>query len=552
MNGKCTPNEFLDNIKIHDVKCDCDHGKYLYEQILGDVYEDEAMVYCTCAHTTVAATKRQIRKVPYPDQKIMSDFLMHSFKLIEEDIGEELNHFGYSFEDWMNKLDTAKYNDMKDLNDILNSNPEVINIPTTRIKKLTDPRFHSLVKIELQKKDGKPRMICMTPKINKYVMGPVTLKLEEICGEKLRGYCKGESNNKLAHEFNNNLKDGFCYIVQGDMSGYDGSQNVINKAIDRYIYKRVADKVYHVSKQQFLKISQKHINTISIDYKKNNQDVQLMEIDILGTVFSGASDTTLMNTIRTAMYIRYVNDKNGLVYGVDYKCYCKGDDFIVFYRNKYPKSTLDSMYYAYFMKAVKLSDLAGNYDDREYGLGQVLKFLKVGDITSLDYLSLRAFYKNEKEIVLVRNPEKFFDLSRYSRKTKNMKPIETIGYLLDQAESLRITYGGIDIFDKQANLYVEKAKQIAKDVNMTHAVIQKCLKKKLLTKKNRQTLRRFKACVDESKNKDSVLYNISPLKDKKRKPDGITWWDWQKLEQSHVDVDQHDIIYLNREINSTY
>lgn len=65
----------------------------------------------------------------------------------------------------------------------------------------------------------------------------------------------------------------------------------------------------------------------------NRKAINLGTALIYGTVFSGASDTTLMNTVRMACYNHYTLTRNNLKFEEDYKLYAKGDDFMVFIRN---------------------------------------------------------------------------------------------------------------------------------------------------------------------------------------------------------------------------
>jgi hypothetical protein len=118
-------------------------------------------------------------------------------------------------------------------------------------------------------------------------------------------------------------KLGFTQVYEGDGSAFDNTQDVSLKQLDRNIYQMIESSIYHVPKKEFHKISQALYKTMDIEYIEKGKKKPLMSYKILGTVFSGDCDTTLMNTTRMAMYNRYVNDKAGLVFGKDYVCFSK-------------------------------------------------------------------------------------------------------------------------------------------------------------------------------------------------------------------------------------
>jgi hypothetical protein len=451
----------LNNIKVSDVECYCQEGraynKPMFEKILGKTapYEDDIMCFGSCKHTIFAAAKRQLKAAPIPDPNIANEFIEFCKKRIEYDIGDELNNFGYSYADWYNHLTKPKQDDMDEIVTLLNPY-KFDDIEPERRKHLLRNAYEGICKMELQHSDGKPRMVCSIPPLTKFTMGPVTWQLEEICQEKLRGYCGGMNLTQMADKLNNYIRQGYTKIVEGDGSAFDNTQDVTLKEVDRYIYRRIADKVYHVPRKYFDEISQSYYKVMDIKYRKPNQPklTTMMTYRVLGTVFSGDCDTTLCNTIRMAMYNIFINEKEGLIYDRDFVVLSKGDDFSVLYKPYVTNEFIRTVYDKYFLKPSPSPDIV---DARQYGLGQVCKFLDIGGPESFKFCSLRSWYKNESEIILTRDPAKLFDLGKYARKTKTYSNAELYMYLLDQAIALKQSYSGIDIFDIVAKAFVQEA-----------------------------------------------------------------------------------------------
>jgi hypothetical protein len=195
-----------------------------------------------------------------------------------------------------------------------------------------------------------------------------------------------------------------------------------------------------------------------VQYIENKKKKNLFEYDILGSVFSGDCDTTLCNTIRMAMYNIYVNERAGLKYGKDFVAISKGDDFTVFYKNYVSNKLIENAYDRFFLRS---STITG--EQQIYGLGQILKFLTIGDPSTISFCSLKALYTDisEAKIILVRDFTKFNHLSRYSRKIKALHGKQRIAYLQQQAISLRATYPGINIFETMAQAFDHAAQQYA-------------------------------------------------------------------------------------------
>jgi hypothetical protein len=143
-------------------------------------------------------------------------------------------------------------------------------------------------------------------------------------------------------------------------------------------------------------------------------------------------------------------------------CWSKGDDFTVIYnRRLVTQEAVQAGYKRLWLSKpnAKASPCAELYDDRSHGLGQILKMLDFGGPDSFAFCSLNAWYTNlgSGHITLTRNVKKLFTLSNYSRKLKQMSNLSAAQYLVDQAEALTVSYGGIHIFDEAAQCLLRRA-----------------------------------------------------------------------------------------------
>lgn len=466
--GNHTNPEWFNQITVDDIKCNCPHRDKFEQLFDKEDNECKTMCWTACKHTTFAAAKRQMKAAPTPDPAVADDFVEYSKHIIDKEMGEELRHFGYSVNDWMNHLTSIK---QKALQHVINYyKGDITNIPPKELSNIIKMHYTGILKEELQALDGKPRMVCSVPQRVKYIMGPITWQLEEIAQNNFKGYCGGKNLDQMADMINTYLAQGFTKVVEGDGSAFDNTQDVSLKAVDRYMYQQIADKIYHVPKKDFIKVSQALYKTMDIEYIENGKKKSLLRYKILGTVFSGDCDTTLMNTIRMALYNRYVNDKAGLVYGQDYICFSKGDDFTLMYKPYVTNEFITQAYYRFFLD--KNPD-PSQPDASIYGLGQVLKFLEFGGADIIKFCSLNSWYTDttETKIYLTRDIKKFLNISKYSRKTKSYNIPQKIQYCRDQALALRASYAKITLFETIADMYTKLADRLQHDYKIPETTL---------------------------------------------------------------------------------
>ena len=193
----------INDIKVSQIKDDAPK-KIGFEKVLGEKIIDpskDVMMYGKNKQTLFAAAKRQVKTAPIPDKKIALDFQQWCHKTIEQDIGEDLNNFHYNVNQWYNHLSRGKQLSIDPIRLYFDDPVAFDEIYTIKDKeKFLSTDYEAIVKAELQPADGKPRMVCSIPQRIKYVMGPVAWQLEEICANKLNGYCGGQNLTEMSEK----------------------------------------------------------------------------------------------------------------------------------------------------------------------------------------------------------------------------------------------------------------------------------------------------------------------------------------------------------------
>lgn len=547
----------FDNIDCKDITCDCRYrGQYDYEQIYGkenNTNNETVILYRTCKRTIFAAAKRQIKSAPVPDPVVAADFITFGKKKIDQYLGDDLLDFGYSYNQWFNHLNAEKQRNMLLIQEKLKEFPEDLEtaMKMPEFRKLF--HYEGICKKELQNFDGKPRMVCKIPDLVKYVMGPVCWKLEEIFTEHLPCYCGGMNLTEMQDKINKYIDEGYTLVAEGDGSAFDNTQDVMLKELDRYVYEKVADKVYHVPKELFLYCAMQYykiMDIVNVDPIAKKRKT-LMTYAVLGTVFSGDCDTTLMNTMRMGLYNWYTNERNGFEFHKDYICFSKGDDFTVMYHfkydNEYGKYMIQQAYKKYWLSKYKPRPNEPEYDARQHGLGQILKFIEFGHPNSIKFCSLRAWYMSpySDHIYLTRNPEKFYGLGKFSRKLRGKNNREAMTYIIDQAIALKANYAGIDFFEMIIQNYLQTAYEIKED-NFDAILKQRVA----IAKDRRQTL---PLEIDDF-DTECLLYNKTPRKSEmKIKVNESYWGSQQRAERAQLyKLNEKELRYVNSQINAEF
>lgn len=436
--GRLSPaHEVLDNTPISEIECTCKGEECeALQQILPIGANTERVIcYNSCTRTLYAAFKRQLKRVPEPEETVAQEFVEFCEDYFKKYVEPHLVDFDYSYSQWFNEMPRSKQDSL------LNRDPEYDG---RRVA------FGLFCKREKQAFGGKNRAIANISQEVKNIMGPVCWALEDIANKHFPGYCGKKSWSQLEEYLNHAYADGFTVALQGDGSGFDLSQHVVCKYIDYRIYNYLADhaKIHHVDPELFRRVATAETRTIEAKYTQNKSMRPFAKAKIHGTVFSGSSDTTLMNTLRMALYNMFTLHKLGLVYGIDYKLLAKGDDFMVL--TKRMDVDYNKGYYTYWCT----KDQGEKTNFKPYGIGQILKFLIIGDFSTIDFCSTTVIsYANGTRFKLARKPERMTPLAHYSRAALRLGPLQLKQYLLDQAMCIDMCMPRMPFYSAYADAY---------------------------------------------------------------------------------------------------
>lgn len=444
----------LAETSIADIPCTCrGTDEVSLHQILPvGSNHPEVICYNSCDRTLFAAFKRQMMRVYEPDPQIAQQFKHFVEGYFKKYVEPVLAQFDYSYSQWFNKLPRKKQIDME----------RVADMSTTHIYP-QKVEYGLFCKREKQEAGGKNRAIAnITPEI-KYMMGPVCWALEDCADKFFPGYCGKKSWDDLEHLFETYYAEGFKYVLQGDGSAFDTCQHVELKVIDQLIYTYLADhgKIHHVDGQAFKRVATANLRELKAKTLTKYGCRHLGSATIRGTVFSGASDTTLMNTLRMALYNMFTLEKLGLRLNQDYKLLSKGDDFIVFVREPTLNGVDFESCYLKYWKPKPKKHTETNFRDNKGTLGMILKFLNTGDYDTIDFCSVTCIpYGDHTKFKLARKPNRMIPLASYSRATLRMTPGQVKQYLLDQAFALDISHGNMPFYRDYAAAYRHMASRI--------------------------------------------------------------------------------------------
>lgn len=445
----------LATTRIEEIPCTCrgEEQDALHQLLPTGANTPEIICYNSCDRTLFAAFKRQMMRVYEPDPQIVEDFQKYTTDYFDKYVEPVLRSFDYSYSQWFNRLPRNKQDAM------VQAESEIAEKGYPELCE-----YGLFCKREKQEAGGKNRAIANIEPAIKYIMGPVCWALEDCADKYFPGYCGKKSWDDLENLFQQYYAEGFTYVLQGDGSAFDTCQHYELKLIDRLIYQYLArnHKIWHVNPEDFERLACSEYRELNAKTFGAGGVRRLGSATIRGTVFSGASDTTLMNTLRMALYNLYTLERLGLKYGVDFKLLAKGDDFIIFSRvPKLNGCDFESLYLRTWRPKPK--HMVTNFDDNKGTLGMILKFLNVGDYDTIDFCSVTCIpYANHTKFKLARKPNRMDPLAHYSRATLKLqgKPGLIKQYLLDQAMALEISHGSMPFYREYAKAYRVTAARI--------------------------------------------------------------------------------------------
>lgn len=445
----------LATTRIEEIPCTCrgEEQDALHQLLPTGANTPEVICYNSCDRTLFAAFKRQMMRVYEPDPIVAAEFQEYTQRYFDQYVEPVLRTFDYSYSQWFNRLPRNKQDAMVQAQADITENgyPELCE-------------YGLFCKREKQEAGGKNRAIANIEPQIKYIMGPVCWALEDLADRYFPGYCGKKSWDDLENLFEQYYAEGYHYVLQGDGSAFDTCQHYELKLIDRLIYQYLArnQKIWHVNPDDFERLACSEYRELNAKTFGKFGARTLGSATIRGTVFSGASDTTLMNTLRMALYNLFTLESLGLKYGQDFKLLAKGDDFIIF--SRVPKLNgydFESLYLRTWRPKPK--HRTANFDDNKGTLGMILKFLNVGDYDTIDFCSVTCIpYADHTKFKLARKPNRMVPLAHYARATLKFEkqPGLIKQYLLDQAMALDISHGSMPFYSDYAAAYRHAAAQI--------------------------------------------------------------------------------------------
>lgn len=366
---------------------------------------DSCIFYAATPGNLYSAVKRQCIEVTQPDPLMEKQFFEWYSLIFDEEIVPLLEKFEYSFEVWYNHLTRGQQNELTEALVLKEEDP-------LALKKRQYSMFCKREKqiVDDPSKNPKNRCICAPNPEYKIVMGPVVYALDLIF-RKFKGYCQGKNWEEMETELNAMRERNQIKVVEGDGSGFDRTQTHSLKDVERRVYRWLAshDKIHHVPTSVFLH----HVNIewrpIKVEHldKVRDQIVRhrMGNVSIRGTVFSGDCDTTFGNTLRMALYNRYTVEAILGIHRESYTIFAKGDDFAVALEPTVEDIDIKKAYYTTF--SPKKTGV--------HGLGQILKFLKIGRIDTMDFCSTETFWCSGcKSHKIIRQLSRFVALNPWS------------------------------------------------------------------------------------------------------------------------------------------
>jgi hypothetical protein len=450
----------LHNFKVQDIECTCRTYHHSLRTILPlpRTSAINTIIYNNCNRNLYASFKRQCKKVPFPDWNVINEFKIFVKDKIDKIFSRIPDKvLDYSYAQWFNKEPIGKQKVLsaviertsfmertKEYDEEGNQSKYYIKrIPINLDRfiqsgaKCFKVEHELFCKAEKQEPGGKNRAIAAISQHVKYIMGPICWLLEHIFTDYTKYYSGGKNADDYSKYYTKRKGE---MVIEGDGSGFDQTQFFELKYVDRYIYRKLAQRLnlYHIydRKELFLNIASTPIKTLrAIQVNRiTKKRYDVLKADIIGTVFSGSSDTTLMNTNRMAFYNWFTLSKVLDKYkGDNFVGLHKGDDFVEFpgiiLDQQKIKDTYEKKYWCLKSENEKNPNIIR-------GLGQIIKVLDIKPIDESKFCS-GFVAKNKRNIFYyMRDLQRMARFAFWSRKACSYKASVLKQYLLDQAVAI--------------------------------------------------------------------------------------------------------------------
>lgn len=395
----------------------------------------DVLIYHACSANVYTASKRDCLEVPTPNPDLLKEFLIWYDRIFDNEIVPILEQFDYHYNGWYNTLDLKQQiRQDKDVN----------------LETLEKRVYCNFCKKEKQicdddTKNPKNRCICGPNEEYKYVVGPITHSLEHLFKHKFKGYSSGKTWQDHEQMLNNSRASDLRLLIQGDCSGYDRTQHLSLKEIEFKVYRWLAQhgKITHVEPDIFL--SQSTREKIKVLVQDRNEDGTVQDLGYftrIGGVQTGNMDTTFANTLRMALYNRFIIEYKLGVHRDAYSLQAQGDDFAVELPSYIEPEKVEKAY-----MSVMTKNKIG-----EYGLGQTLKFLSYTDLDGMDFCSTETFFDEKVGYKMIRKLDRFLTLTPWSQKALHLNSSEQREYMLQLWEANQLWIGDLPIYKEYNDL----------------------------------------------------------------------------------------------------
>ncbi len=435
------------------LKCDkCDPG---LKKIIPAILEmNPIVIYHACKANVYSALKRDCLEVPTPESQMVKRFQNWYDEVFLKEIEPILRDFEYCYNSWYNHLDKGQQARINNIFSVRGKQRNNINLYKRHYKMFCKKEKQEVTD---DVRNPKNRCICGPNEEYKYVMGPVVYRLELLFKKRLKGYCSGRSWEEREHNLNYRKYLGLLKTIQGDGSGFDRTQFNCLKYVERKVYNYLCDhdKIHHVGQDVFR--HQACADTVTIQAIDNTKVLKYRQEENLGFVRktggvqSGNCDTSFANTLRMCMYNRFIVEEIMGLSPQEYDLDAAGDDFCVCVKPDISDDLIQSSYLQVFTK-----NKTG-----QHGLGQILKFLKIGTLEDVDFCSTECFWsETNKSYKIIRKIDRFLTLTAWSQKALSMNSKQQAQHMVDLANANKMWMQGLPILEEYNQLLYVYAKRL--------------------------------------------------------------------------------------------
>jgi hypothetical protein len=387
-------------------------------------------MYHNCSEVLACTALRALMNRPVYRRTMADDYIDFMNKHYLPKIFEHLIKFRYCIRAWYSSLTADKQKEVK----IYMLGTPVDSKP---------PPFKSMNKTEAQNKYDKIRQIGIPSNMHKYVLGPIVKPLQKTLSEALgEGWSVGKSyedKEKIINELQKTY--GYDTTITIDISGLDQSHNGIVRYGTLQILQFLINNglITHIDANIFKEYCMRDTSKICYSKTEKETNTPLFIMELWQKLPSGDGLTTTINTVMIDSIHKFIkhinkNQTHNLT---------AGDDSVQLLHSYDLNATL---------KIYKQVFTAKNVKDLPWGLGLILKYLRVGKLVDSTPCSTEL-YKCKCGYKMVRMLDRFMRYTIVSTKCLSYSDQQLKGYNYAVAEGILKWGKGLDIFQDLADYY---------------------------------------------------------------------------------------------------